>query len=171
MAITMEYTSVDTFVRDSEIVERRKIPRKFEYALDEKAAKGKLIKGAKRSPFEVVVNSSSSNLIFSPGSWNSVVLPALGYWDEVKGNKTCKVNDLTVKIADLKTGKDVGGKHIDTQVIFFLNRDKVVLHCYNTTQLILVNGHGYNKLIEVFLKPYFESKITMKVDIYRRCFQ
>ena len=117
MAITMEYTSVDMFVRDSETVERRKIARKFEYALDEKAAKAKLIKGAKRSP--------SSNLIFSPGSWNSVVLPTLGYWDEVKGNKTCKIDDLTVKIADLKTGKDVGGKHIDTQVIFFLNRDKM----------------------------------------------
>lgn len=164
MAITMEYSSVENFVRDSEIVGKRDISRQFEYKLDDKAAKAKLTKGAKRNPFEVVVNSSSSNLIFSPGAWSSVVLPTLGYWDEVKGSKTCKIDDLTVRIVDMKTGKDVGGKHIDTQVIIFMNRDKVVLHCYNTTQLILVNGHGYSKLIDAFLKPYFEFKISMKVE-------
>ena len=32
---------------------------------------------------------------------------------------------------------------------------------YNTTQLILVNGHGYTRFIETFLKPFFESKISL----------
>ena len=55
-------------------------------------------------------------------------------------------------------------RHIDTQVIIYANRDKVVLHCYNTTQLILVNGHGYARLVETFLKPYFESKIELNIE-------
>ena len=99
--------------------------------------------------------------MFNLGSWNYVVLPTVRYWSEVKGKKTCDLGENTVTIADVKTGKDITGKHIDTQIVLFLNRDKVVLHCYNTTQLILVNGHGYAKLLELFLKPFFESKIDL----------
>ena len=40
-----------------------------------------------------------------------------------------------------------------------MDREKVVCHFYNTTQLILVNGHGYKKFIDVFLKPFFTSLI------------
>ena len=138
--------------------------RQFEYKLDEKAATGKLIKGAKRLPFEIVEKSSSSNLVFNLGSWNIIAQPSLRYWNKGKGSKTCRIGETTVKIADVKTGKDARGNHIDTQVIFFSNRDKVVLHCYNTTQLILVNGHGYSKFIEMFLKPYFESKIALNTE-------
>ena len=168
MANAIEISSVDDLVKDSEIVNYKDTVRKFEFQLDEKAAKAKLVKNAKKIPFEIVENSSSSNLVFSPGSWNSVVQPSMRYWDEVKGTKTCKIDDRIVRIADVKTGKDVGGKHIDTQIVFFSNRDKVVLHCYNTTQLILVNGHGYADFIKVFLKPFFEAKIKMnEEDIVR----
>ena len=168
MANAIEISSVDDLVKDSEIVNYKDTVRKFEFQLDEKAAKAKLVKNAKKIPFEIVENSSSSNLVFSPGSWNSVVQPSMRYWDEVKGTKTCKIDDRIVRIADVKTGKDVGGKHIDTQIVFFSNRDKVVLHCYNTTQLILVNGHGYADFIKVCLKPFFEAKIKMnEEDIVR----
>ena len=34
-------------------------------------------------------------------------------------------------------------------------------HLYNTTQKILVNGHGYVKFIEEFLVPYCESKVPL----------
>ena len=60
------------------------------------------------------------------------------------------------------------GNHIDTQVVFYVNRDKVVLHCYNTTQLILVNGHGYLNLVEALLKPYFEAKIDSLRDYIKK---
>ena len=150
MAKAIEMTSVENVVRDSELVKFSDTERVFDYKLNEKAAKGKLIKGAKRSAFDVVRNSSSCNLIFSLGSWNNVVLPSVRYWSDIKGIKSCTLGDTVVKIIDVKTGKDIGGKHIDTQIVFFANRDKVVLHMYNTTQLILVNGHGYAKLIDVF---------------------
>ena len=148
MANAMEFAGVENVVIDSELVIRRDTTRKFEYNLDDKAAKGKLIKGAKRNPFEIVENSSSSNLIFNLGSWNNVVMPSVRYWRDAKDTKSCIIGENIVKIVDVKTGKDIGGKHIDTQIVFFSNRDKIVLHCYNTTQLILVNGHGHAKLLK-----------------------
>ena len=125
MANAIEFTSVECLVKDSEVLVTRDEARKFEYKLKDKAARGKLIKCGKRIPFEVVGNSSSSNLLFNLGSWNYVVKPSFKYWTEVKGNKTCRIGDTIVRIADVKTGKDIGGKHIDTQIVFFANRDKL----------------------------------------------
>ena len=77
---------------------------------------------------------------------------------------TITIGSSVIRIADVKSGKDIGGKHIDTQIVFFVNRDKVVLHFYNTTQLILINGHGYDRFIETFLKPFFETKIETNLE-------
>ena len=93
-----------------------------------------------------------------------VVLSTLRYWNQVKGEKTCKVDSFDIKIASVDLGKEVSGKHVDSKVIFYVNRDKVVCHVYNTTQLILVNGHGYANFINIFLKPYFQSKIDLHLD-------
>ena len=164
MANAIEVISIEKLVQESELIESVGSIRQFEFKLDEKAAKGKLMKGAKRIPFEVIKNSSSSNLDFSLGAWNNIVQPSISYWREAKGNKTCKIDDMLVRIVDVKSGKDVSGNHIDTQIVFFANRDKVVLHCYNTTQRILVNGHGYSRFIDMFLTPYFESKINLNQD-------
>ena len=63
-----------------------------------------------------------------------------------------------VSIGGIKSGVEKGGKQVDTQVVFYADREKIVCHLYNTTCLILVNGHGYRKLIELFLKPFFQAK-------------
>ena len=49
--------------------------------------------------------------------------------------------------------------HVVSKVVFYLDRDKVVCHLYNTTQRIMVNGRGYEKLTDMFLKPLFQSKV------------
>ena len=157
MAIVLKDNTVDAIidlVKDSEIEKPSDVKRKFEYNLNEKAAKAKLLKNAKRVPFEVVSNSTSSNLVFSLGAWDQVVLSTIRYWNHVKGEKTCKVGSSDIQIASVDLGKEISGKHIDSKVVFYVNRDKVVCHLYNTTQLILVNGHGYANFIEIFLKPY-----------------
>ena len=41
-----------------------KTRKQFEYELNVKSTKQKLIKGAKRNPFEIVENLNSSNLVF-----------------------------------------------------------------------------------------------------------
>ena len=35
---------------------------------------------------------------------------------------------------------------------------------YNTTQRILVNGHGFANFIEKFLKPFFNSKLSLNLE-------
>ena len=65
--------AIGKLVTENELFKREDTVRQFEFKLDEKAAKGKLVKGAKRIPFEVIKNSSSSNLDFSLGAWNNVV--------------------------------------------------------------------------------------------------
>ena len=61
-------------------------------------------------------------------------------------------------------GKECNGKHVNTQIVFYANRDKIVCHLYNTTQLILINGNGYQKFIDLFLKPFFESMINQSLE-------
>ena len=162
-AIAIEYQNVIDFVKDSEVSLYDEKERKFDYDLNDKSAKAKLLKGAKRGPFEVIKKSCSSNLVFNVGSWNKIVLQSISYWDQVKGDKSCKVGLTTVRVASVKYGTETGGKHVDTLIVFYVNRDKVTCHFYNTTQLILVNGHGYQNLIDEFLEPYFKSKIEMNI--------
>ena len=139
------------------------INRVHSYKLNDKAVKGKLTKGAKREPFEVIKNNGSSNLDFSLGAWNYVVLPTVRYWNNVKDDKTCKVDKAVIKIASVELGMEADGKHVDSKVIFYVDKDKVVCHLYNTTQRILVNGNGYENLIMIFLEPYFQAKISQNI--------
>ena len=83
--------------------------RVHSYKLNDKAVKGKLTKGAKREPFEVIKNTGSSNLDFSLGAWNYVVLPTVRYWNNVKDDKTCKVDEAIIKIASVELGKEADG--------------------------------------------------------------
>ena len=45
------------------------------------------------------------------------------------------------------------------KIVFLADRDKVTCHFYNTTQRILINGHGYKRFINIFFEPYFGQKI------------
>ena len=102
--------------------------------------------------------------IVSLGAWNFVVLPTIKYWHQVcEEDKTCIVDSTEIKIVSVELGKDADGKHIDTKIVFSANRDKVVCHLYNITQHILVNGKGYDNIIQIFLKPYFESKLSQNI--------
>ena len=166
MAKAIEITSLETLIKESELIITKDDERAFDYNLNEKTAKNKLMKGAKRTAFEIVKNSSSSNLIFNLGTWANVVLPLIRYWNGVKG-ECCKVGETVIKIADVKSGKNIGGKHIDTQDVFFANRDKIVMHFYNTTQLVLVNGHGYDRFIDIFLRPFLEAKIDSNLEVIK----
>ena len=102
--------------------------------------------------------------MFSAGAWYHVVLPAVKYFSVVKEDNSCQIGEYNVKISGIKLGKDNNGKHVNTQIIFFADRDKIICHLYNTTQLILVNGHGYKKFIDLFLKPFSTAKISENLE-------
>ena len=97
--------------------------RDFGYNLNDKAIKAKLVKGAKREALQIVNNTSSSNLVFNLGAWYNVVLPTVKYWNQVKSDLICKIGSVDVTIASVELGKDTAGKHVDTQVVFYANRD------------------------------------------------
>ena len=138
--------------------------RNFEYRLNEKSTKSKLIKSAKRVPFEIEENSTSSNLVFSLGAWYETVLPAIAFWNEVRGNKVCIINGYKIKIVGFKAGTERTNKQIDTQIIFLADTDKITCHFYNTTQKILVNGRGFRKFIDCFFGPFFQQRIDTLSD-------
>ena len=140
----------------------------FDYELNDKAAKAKLVKGSKRIPLEIEENSTSMNIVFSVGAWLTTVLPAIRYWNEIKSDKTCKVGDAVIKIGGIKAGKDANGMHVVSQIAFYVDKDKVMCHLYNTTQKILVNGHGYKRLIDIFLRPFFEAKVENSMKDIKR---
>ena len=136
----------------------------FDYKLNDKAAKSKLVKGAKRAVFQLEENSTSINLIFSAGAWQVGVLPSVNLWSQIKGDQTCKVGDIAIKIGGIKSGKDATGKNIVNKIVFMADRDKITCHFYNTTQKILVNGHGYKRFVDIFLEPFFQQKIQVSSE-------
>ena len=157
--------SIMDLVKRSDIVQPIAEDKVHQYKLNDKAAKAKLVKGANRSPFDVVKKSLSSILEFSLGAWNFVVLPSVRYRHQVsEEDKTCKVASMEIKILSVELGREAGGKYIDTKVVFSANSDKIVAHLYNTTQHILVNGQGYEQFIQIFLKPFFESKLSGNIQ-------
>ena len=134
-----EIITLEEHIQGSE-VSRKTSVLTYDYMLNDKASKSKIQKAAKRVPLEIEVNSNSQNLVFSAGAWFHAVLPSMKYFEEVKGDKTCKIGDYSVRIGGVRLGKETNGKHVNSQIIFFADRDKIVYHFYNTTQLILVNG-------------------------------
>ena len=91
-----EIVTIEEHVKSSELFKKVDSVQVFDYELNDKSAKNKLIKAAKRPPIEVEDNSSSSNMIFSAGAWFEAMLPAVKYWNEVKGEKSCQIGDYTL---------------------------------------------------------------------------
>ena len=103
--------SIENHVKSSGIANFEDTPRSFEYNLTDKAAKAKLIKAARRTtPLTVEENTSSSNLVFSAGAWQNAVGPAVRYWNQEEGDKTCKLGEYTVNIGGIKAGVEKSGK-------------------------------------------------------------
>lgn len=169
--------SYDDIVQETELAHVNSYDnaeRTFQYAANDKQTKSKLVKGAKKDPFEIDENSSSININFNLGSWTCIVIPVVKYWESIKGT-IIEITQNRINVTDVKTGQDSTGKIMDSQVTFYLNNEKVVLHCYHTTQRILVNGLGYKKIVDLFLKPFFENKVKLKwkeIDlINKRCLE
>ena len=83
----IQLKSVQEIIVDSETTKANS-ERNFNYNLNDKNVKAKLLKGVKRIPYEKVINSSSINLVFNLGAWHSVVLPSILYWNQVKDQKS-----------------------------------------------------------------------------------
>ena len=68
---------------------------------------------------------------------------------------------MELRIEEFRDGLELNNKHFDTKIVLFVNGKKVVLHCYNSTQNIKVEGSIYLEFIENFLKPLFLSNLEI----------
>ena len=60
--------SIVEYVKNSEVSKNTNSPRIFDYYLNDKTSKAKILKSAKRNPMETEENSSSTNIVFSAGA-------------------------------------------------------------------------------------------------------
>ena len=97
--------------------------RAFNYVMNEKRTKNKLIKGAIRTKnLEVEFKTTCANLRFSDGAYYEIMLPLLKSWSE-KGNKTVLINEFEIKVIEFETGFDSSHKYVDSKVIIFAKFD------------------------------------------------
>ena len=69
------------------------------------------------------------------------------------------MGSLNIKVEEFENGMEINAKHVDSKIVFSVNGEKAVLHCYNTTQNLMVNGKMYTEIINQYLKPLFVQKI------------
>ena len=135
--------------------------RNFNFKLTDKKAKSNLLKSANGRHFEVETKQMSKLLKFSPGAYLQVVKPLLNQYIKIHENQnTILENGFEIIVHDLREGQELNNKNVDTKIELSVNKQKVIMHCYNTTQNILVNGIGYLNFSEHFLEPLFKEQVS-----------
>ena len=135
--ITSEASNINEYIEDL----NNKDSRVFDYTLNNKRAKSKLLKGAKRGKHLVVESKIGCvNLIFSDGSYYQTLLPLLRSWQQ---NEKFLINGTEVEILEIDSGKDNNQKHVDTKLVILADSSRLVLHAYNSTQKLMVQGQNY----------------------------
>ena len=134
--------------------------RKLDFELTDKKAKANLMKSASRAHFEVEKKQRSTNLRFSAGAYLLVAKPfvkkcELGFLNKTPFSK----DDMEIVVDKYRDGLEQNNKHFGTKIAFSVNRKKVVIHCYNSTQNMKVDGSIYEYFIEKFLAQLFKTEI------------
>ena len=139
--------------------------RKFNFELTDKKAKANLLKSANRIHLEIENKQKCSNLRFSAGAFLMVARPFIKECESKFLNKVpIIINDMEITIEEYRDGMEMNNKHFDTKIALFVNRKKVVIHSYNSTQNLKVDGSIYVDFLENFLIPLFRSKIDKLGD-------
>ena len=61
-------------------------------------------------------------------------------------------------------GIDDSNKHIDTKLVIIANTDRLVLHAYNGTQNLIVQGKNYANFAVNYLEPFFSKKVNEDLE-------
>ena len=140
---------------------------KYKFKLTEKTAKANLMKAANRSPIDIETKQTCKNIRFSAGAYFHVVLPVVRQWMTLFQTKqSLAVGGLNCTVDELEERNDLAAKHFNTKIVFCVNGGKVVIHCYNSTQNLRVDGKMHLEFIEHYLYPMFIKDIEkVKSDI------
>ena len=136
--------------------------RKFNFKLTDKKAKSNLIKSASRAHLEIETKQLCKNMRFSAGAYIFVAKQMVKECEtKFKTKSSIFHENMEIKIAEFKDGKELDDKHFDTKIVYLVNNNKVVLHCYNSTQNLKVEGSIYLDFIRNFLEPLFLANIEI----------
>ena len=140
------------------------INRKFDYKLNQKNARTKLIKGASKNPLVKELKSTCAILNFNDGSYFYVILPLIENWKHKNAaGENIEFEGLNIQVTEVKPGKEQSGMVVDVLVKFVVGESKVVAHCYNTKQKLMLNGSGYANFVEKYLEPCLKRGIEEKI--------
>ena len=138
--------------------------RVFQYELNEKKARLNLLKGANRSKhLEIEVKTGCVNLRFSDGAYHEVVLPLMKKWI-CKSDENILINSSTIKILEAEDGKDVNARHVDTKLVALVDNNRLVIHAYNSTQNVMVQGKCRENFVFNILEPFFRQEIDINIS-------
>ena len=126
-------------------------------------AKSKLLKGAKKPNLDVEVKDGCVNLRFCDGSFHEIILPLLNLWQQ-RTNEVFKIDEVELKVIEVIKGTENTKKHVDTKLILMVNDDRLVVHVYNGTHNMMIQGKNYDKVALSCLEPFFRKQIEISKD-------
>ena len=136
--------------------------RNFNFKLTDKKAKSNLVKSANGRQFEVETKQMSKLFKFSPGAYLQVAKQLAKKCElNFKNNTTIIENGFEIMVNEYREGQELNNKNIDIKIELSVNKQKVVMHCYNTTQNIMINGIGYLNFSDHFLEPLFREQVEV----------
>ena len=139
--------------------------RTFSYDMNEKKAKKKLLKGSRRNKhLDIEEKPTCINMRFSDGAYHEVVLPLLKQWSKNVG-KVINLQGNEIEVIESISGVDLKAKHMNTKLVIIANTDRIVIHVYNTTQNIMVQGKNFADFAICHLQPYFMNEISKSEGI------
>ena len=156
----MKWNSTNLESMDISDIESVVGARKFNFKLTDKKAVKNIIKSAQRPHFEIEAKQTCYNLRFSSGAY---IIVAKKFIEQCgvrfREASVFVYENLEVKVEEFRNGHDQNNLHFDTKVVFNVNGKKVVMHCYNSTQNLKIDGAARSILISTFLEPLFHATI------------
>ena len=81
-----------------------------------------------------------------------------------KVNDTILLNKVEIKILEFEAGFENSQKHMDTKLVILVKNSRLVLHTYNSTQKLMVQGQNYEEFALNCLKPFFKEEIEEHIE-------
>ena len=94
---------------------------------------------------------------------HEVLLPLLKSW-YVEVENVIRINDTDITIIEHEVGIESNEKHVDTKIVISVNDSRLVLHAYNSTQNLMVQGRNHQNFAVSCLEPFFKMKIEESSD-------
>ena len=91
-----------------------------------------------------------------------VVLPLIRLWNKHK-DETNLINGIEIKVLESNDGFDNSGQQVDTKLVVLANNDRFMVHAYNSTQKVMVQGKNYEQFAINCLEPFFRANENISI--------